>query len=61
MAFCGFNGDGRKRLGNLMADIFQQRFPDVKAESLDKERVKPLRSPVVIAVGVDKPVESKSH
>ena len=52
-------GDGRKRLGNLMADIFQQRFPDVKAESLDKERVKPLRSPVVIAVGVDKPVESK--
>ena len=52
-------GDGRKRLGNLMADIFHHKFPDIKADLLDKERVKPLRSPVVIAVGVDKPVESK--
>jgi nitroreductase len=52
-------GDGRVRLGNLMADIFHQRFPDAKADALDKERVKPLRSPIIIAVGVDKPAESK--
>jgi nitroreductase len=52
-------GDGRKRLGILMADILHQRFPDLKADAMDKERVKPLRSPVVIAVGVDKPAESR--
>ncbi len=52
-------GDGRNRLGNLMADILRQKFPDMKAEGLDKERAKPLRSPVLIAVGVDKPTEPK--
>ena len=52
-------GDGRKKLGNLMADILHQKFPDMKADALDKERAKPLRAPVIIVVGVDKPTESK--
>jgi len=57
--FVVLTGDGRKRLGNLMADILQQKFPDMKAEALDKERGKPLRSPIIIVVGVDKPTEPK--
>ena len=52
-------GHGRERLGNLMADIFHQKFPDVKPEAVEKERTKPLRSPVIIAVGVDKPVDPR--
>jgi nitroreductase len=52
-------GKGRERLGDLMADIFQNKFPDVKPEAREKERAKPLRSPVIIAVGVDKPMEPK--
>jgi nitroreductase len=57
--FVVLTGDGRKRLGNLMVDILQHKFPDMKTEGLDKERGKPLRSPVIIAVGVDKPTEPK--
>ncbi len=48
-------GNGRKRLGEVMADIFHRKFPDVKPEALDRERAKPLRSPVILAVGVDAP------
>jgi nitroreductase len=48
-------GKGREKLGDVMAEVFQQKFPDVK----EKERAKPLRSPVIIAVGVDKPTDPR--
>ena len=57
--FVVITGSGRNRLGSLMADILLQKFPDMKSEALDKERAKPLRSPVIIAVGVEKPTEPK--
>ena len=57
--FVVITGKGRNRLGSLMADTLRQKFPDIKSEALDKERAKPLRSPVIIAVGVDKPTEPK--
>ena len=57
--FVVITGNGRNRLGSLMADTLRQKFPDIKSEALDKERTKPLRSPVIIAVGVDKPTEPK--
>ena len=57
--FVVITGNGRNRLGSLMADLLWQKFPDIKSEALDKERAKPLRSPVIIAVGVDKPTEPK--
>lgn len=57
--FVVLTGKARERLGDVMADVFHKKFPDVKAEALDKERAKPLRSPVLIAVGVDKPTEAK--
>jgi nitroreductase len=52
-------GASRERLGDVMAAVFRKRFPDLSEEGLAKERAKPLRSPVVIAVGVDKPSEPK--
>jgi len=57
--FVVLTGDGRYRLGNLMANILFQKYPDLKTNALDKERNKPLRSPLIIAIGVDKPTESK--
>jgi len=57
--FVVLTGQGREKLGDVMAGIFHRKFPDVASEALDKERAKPLRAPVLIAVGVDKPAESK--
>ncbi|GAB4420501.1 MAG: hypothetical protein Kow002_08930 [Anaerolineales bacterium] len=49
----------RERLGNVMADSLKARHPEYPPAAFDKERSKPLRSPLLIAVGVDKPVEAK--
>lgn len=57
--FVVLTGAGREKLGDVMAESFRQKFPTVADEALNKERAKPLRSPVVIAVGVDKPTESR--
>jgi nitroreductase len=52
-------GAGRERLGEVLAQSFAEKSPEAPATALDKERAKPLRAPVVIAVGVDKPTEPK--
>jgi nitroreductase len=52
---------GRDRLGEIMAQSMKARFPQLTDEALNKERAKPLRAPLLIAVGVDKPAESKVH
>lgn len=52
-------GKGRERLGEAMAASFHTKFPDLPVEALEKERQKPLRAPLVIAVAVDKPAEPK--
>lgn len=57
--FVVLTGQGRERLGDVMAESFHKKFPDLPAEALDKERAKPLRSPLLIAVAVDKPAEPK--
>ncbi len=57
--FVVLTGAARERLGQAMSDSFKDKFPAVGEEALVKERAKPLRAPVVIAVGVDKPIESK--
>jgi nitroreductase len=57
--FVVLTGAGRERLGEAMAASFKTRFPEQPDEALKKERAKPLRAPLVIAVGVDKPSESK--
>lgn len=57
--FVVLTGDGRKRLGDVMAASQADRKPDLPPEALDKTRALPLRAPVVIAVGADKPAEEK--
>ena len=52
-------GEARLRLGDVMAEVFHRKFPNVPTEALQKERAKALRSPVIIAVGVDEPSEPK--
>jgi nitroreductase len=42
-----------------MAASQQERHPEFPPEAFDKCRALPLRAPVIIAVGVDKPGEAK--
>ncbi len=57
--FIVLSGEVRLRLGDVMAEVFGRKFPDAPPQAMDKERAKPLRSPVIIAVGVDEPSETK--
>ena len=57
--FVVLTGQGRERLGDVMADVFKEKFPTVQPDAVEKERAKPLRAPLIIAVGVDAPTESK--
>ncbi|HEX5810353.1 MAG TPA: nitroreductase [Anaerolineales bacterium] len=57
--FVVLTGDGLKKLGDVMAASQQERHPEFPPEAFDKCRTLPLRAPVVIAVGVDKPTEAK--
>ena len=57
--FVVLTGDGLKKLGDVMAASQQVRHPEFPPEAFDKCRTLPLRAPVVIAVGVDKPSEAK--
>lgn len=57
--FVVLTGDARKRLGDTMAASQQERHPEFTQEVFDKTRALPLRAPVLIAVGVDKPAEEK--
>jgi nitroreductase len=57
--FVVLTGAGREKMGEVLAQSFAEKFPDAPASALDKERAKPLRAPLLIAVGVDKPSEPK--
>ena len=57
--FVVLTGEGRNKLGDVMAASQQERHPDFPLEAFDKCRALPFRAPVVIAVGVDKPSEPK--
>jgi nitroreductase len=57
--FVVVTGNARNKLGDVMAASFQERQPETPIEGLEKTRALPLRAPVIIAVGVDKPVEPK--
>ncbi len=54
--FAVVTGDARVRMGEVMAQALEARMEggiesDRKRELLEKERAKPLRAPIVIAVG----------
>jgi len=53
-------GAGREKLGEAMAQSTKVNQSDATEDDLQKDRAKPLRAPVVIAVGVDKPALTKA-
>ena len=57
--FVVLTGSARERLGEVMAQSLRKRDPNANEEALARERAKPLRAPVVIAVGVAKPNSPK--
>jgi nitroreductase len=57
--FVVLTGDSLNKLGDVMAASQQARHPEYPLEAFDKCRAVPLRAPVVIAVGVDRPSEAK--
>lgn len=57
--FIVISGEARSRLGEQMARSLVKRHPEASAAELDKERSRPLRAPVLIAVAVDHPEEKK--
>jgi nitroreductase len=59
--FIVLTGSARNKLGDVFAASQLDRKPDLPPEALDKFRGLPLRAPVVIAVGVDKPNGEKVH
>lgn len=58
--FVVLTGAGREKLGEAMAQSTKANKPEATEEDLQKDRVKPLRAPVVIAVAVDKPAMPKA-
>jgi nitroreductase len=57
--FVVLTGKSREELGEVMAQTLKKGNPDLPESALEIERAKPLRAPVLIAVGVDKPAEAK--
>lgn len=53
--FFVLTGAARERLGEVMAQSLLERVPDSPKGMVDKERSRPLRAPVVIAVAADLP------
>lgn len=58
--FVVMTGAGREKLGEAMAQSTKASKPDATEDDLRKDREKPLRAPVVIAVAVDKPALPKA-
>jgi nitroreductase len=57
--FVVLSGEGLRKLGDVMAASQQTQHPEFPPEAFDKCRTLPLRAPVVIAVGVDKPGDTR--
>jgi len=53
--FVVLTGPARERLGEVMAASLRKKDPNATDDVLGKERARPLRAPVVIAVGVNRP------
>ncbi|HLF27112.1 MAG TPA: nitroreductase [Anaerolineae bacterium] len=53
--FVVLSGAARERLGAVMVESLRKRDPRADEDARARERSKPLRAPVVIAVGVDQP------
>ncbi|HVN55257.1 MAG TPA: nitroreductase [Anaerolineaceae bacterium] len=59
--FVVLQGQARERLGELFARLLHERQPDLPEAAFEKERAKPLRAPVLIAVGVARSDDPRSN
>jgi nitroreductase len=57
--FVVLNGQARQRLGEVMAQSLLKRQPETSPAVLEAESKRPLRAPLLIAVGIDKPDQPK--
>jgi nitroreductase len=57
--FVVLTGKSREALGEVMAQELKKRSPEVPEAGMEKERLKTLRAPVLVAVGVDKSVDPR--
>ena len=48
--FIVFDGEARRKAGDLIAQVFKANYPDAKDEHVDFERERLARAPLVIAV-----------
>jgi nitroreductase len=55
--FVVLTGESRQALGDVMALALKKHNPELPEAGIEKERAKPLRAPLLIAVGVDQPLE----
>jgi nitroreductase len=52
-------GKSRVALGEVLAQAMKKQNPELPDVGMEMERAKPLRAPVLIAVGVDKPADPR--
>ena len=57
--FIVISGEARVRLGEVLARSLRSRQPECLPSELEKERSRPLRAPVLIAIAVEPPSEPK--
>src|SRR5262249_14242286 len=55
--FLVIRGKARERLGDLLAETLKRREPNLPPEVIERDRVKPLRAPLLVVVAV-KPLDS---
>jgi len=58
--FVVLTGAGREKLGEAIVQSTKANKPEATEDDLQRDRALPLRAPVVIAVGVDKPAIPKA-
>jgi nitroreductase len=57
--FVVISGKARERMGEVLANALKFRMPDASEPALEAERKRPLRAPLLIVVGVDRPIDPK--
>lgn len=57
--FIVIRGAARERLGELMADLLRRKLPEATAETLQRERQKALRAPLIVVVAAVRNAEAR--
>lgn len=57
--FTVIRGRAREQLGEAMVAALRRKHAELDENAIEKERRKPLRAPLIIAVGVDAPEDSR--